>query len=326
MEKISVIGAGSWGTTLAKLLGEKGYNIKLWAYENELVEKINNENKNEQYLPGIILPKTIKASNSFEETTSNADVIITAIPSQFLRDISKKFSSYVKKNAIIINVAKGIEHNTYKRMSQVIQDEISDVKIVALSGPNHSEEVSRKMPTATVIASEDKDCLRIVKKILSTNYFKIYPHYDIIGTEICGAIKNITAIASGVVVGLGFGDNSKGSIITLGLTEMNTFGRYFGAKRATVYGLAGVGDLIATCTSKHSRNRFVGEKIAEGKHIEDIKKEMHGMIAEGIETTKVVHEFSKKNNIKLPLISQVYNVLYEKKELREAINDLIKLI
>lgn len=326
MPNISVIGAGSWGTTIAKLLGEKGYDTQLWAYETDLVEEINTKNENTKYLPGTALPKTIKATNSLEEAASNAEVIITAIPSQFLRNIAKKFSGYVKKDTIIVNLAKGIENDTYKRMSQVIQDEIQDVKIVALSGPNHSEEVSRKMPTATVIASEDKDCLQLVKDILSTNYFKVYPHDDIIGTEICGAIKNITAIASGVVEGLGFGDNSKGSIITLGLTEMNKFGKFFGAKRATMYGLAGVGDLVATCTSKHSRNRFVGEKIAEGKCLEEIKKEMHGMVAEGISTTKAVYEFSKKNDINMPLTSQVYKVLYERKELKKAIDDLIKLI
>jgi len=326
MENISVIGAGSWGTTIAKLLGEKGYNVKLWVYEKELVEKINNTNENKQYLAGVILPKTIKATNSLEESASDSNVIITAIPSQFLRNIAKNFSGYVKKDTIIVNLAKGIEQGTYKRMSEVIEEEIPDVKVIALSGPNHAEEVSKKMPTATVIASKDKDCLQTVKNILTTDYFKIYPHDDIIGTEICGAIKNITAIASGVVDGLGFGDNSKGSIITLGLTEMNMFGRYFGAKRATFYGLTGVGDLVATCTSKHSRNRFVGEKMAEGKHLEEIKKEMHGMVAEGIVTTKVVYEFSKKNEMKMPLTTQVYNVLYEKKDLKTAIKDLIKLI
>ena len=326
MTNISVIGAGCWGTTLAKLLGEKGYSVNLWAYESELVDIINSKHENAKYLPNLILPKTIKATNSLKEAAYDADLIVTAIPSQFLRSVAKDFSGFVKKHTIIVSVAKGIEKGTYKRMSQVIKDEIPDAKVVALSGPNHAEEVSIKMPTATVIASEDQDCLQIVKNIFSTNYFKVYPHDDIIGTEICGAIKNITAIASGVVDGLGFGDNSKGSIITFGLTEMNRFSRYFGAKRATVYGLAGVGDLIATCTSKHSRNRFVGEKIAEGKHLEEIKKEMHGMVAEGIETTKAVYEFSQKNNIKLPLTAQVYKVLYENKDLKKAIKDLIELI
>ena len=170
------------------------------------------------------------------------------------------------------------------------------------------------------------EILPIVKSAFSVSYFRVYPHDDIVGVEICGAIKNITAIASGVVDGLGFGDNAKGAIITYGLMEMNKFGRFFGAKKKTIYGLAGVGDLVATCTSKHSRNRFVGERIAAGKSLEEIKQEMHGMIAEGILTAKSVHEFSQKNHIKMPLATQVYEVLFEKKDVRIAIKDLIKLI
>jgi glycerol-3-phosphate dehydrogenase (NAD(P)+) len=212
-------------------------------------------------------------------------------------------------------------------MSQVLEEELpSHVKVVALSGPNHAEEVSRKIPTASVAASKDLEGLKTVKEVFSTNYFKVYPLDDVTGVEICGAIKNITAIATGVCDGLGFGDNARGAIITLGLTEMNRFGRVFGAKRATCYGLAGVGDLIATCTSKHSRNRFVGEKLAEGKSLEEIKKEMHGMIAEGIKTTEAVYEFSVKHNLDMPLTTQAYKVLYEKKDLNKAIADLIRLI
>jgi len=323
---ISVIGAGSWGTTLARLLAENGHCINLWAHEKNLAGIINNKHENTRYLAGISLPREITATNSLENAASGAEMIVMAVPSQFLRDVAKELSSCLKKKIMVVNVAKGIEKGSCKRMSQVITEEIPSANVVVLSGPNHSEEVSRKMLTATVIASGDKSCLERVKGVFSTKYFKVYPHYDVVGVEICGAIKNITAIASGVVDGLGFGDNSKGSIITLGLTEMNRFGRFFGAKQATVYGLAGVGDLIATCTSKHSRNRFVGEKIAEGKHLEDIKKEMHGMVAEGIETTKAVYDFSKKKSIRLPLTTQVYKVLYEKKELGNAIDDLIKLI
>src|SRR3989338_3246269 len=177
------------------------------------------------------------------------------------------------------------------------------------------------MPTATVIASENMRLLKKVQPVFNRTYFKVYPHDDIVGVEFCGSIKNITAIASGVVDGLGYGDNTKASIITLGLTEMNNFSRHFGAKRATIYGLAGVGDLVATCTSKHSRNRFVGEKLAEGKSFEEIKKEMHGMVAEGIKTSKAVHDLAVKNNLDLPLTNQVYKVLYEEKELKNAIKD-----
>ena len=210
-------------------------------------------------------------------------------------------------------------------MSEVLKEELGNVSIVTLSGPNHAEEVSKKMPTATVIASENIDCLNDVKKIFHTDYFRVFTHDDVVGVEICAALKNIAAIATGVCDGLGYGDNAKASIITLGLMEMNTYGRFFGAKRATTYGLAGVGDLVATCTSSHSRNRSVGEKIARAKKIEDIKKEMGGMIAEGVQTTKAVYELSKKNNLYMPLTEQAYNVLYQNKDLKEAISDLLKI-
>ncbi|MBW2984217.1 NAD(P)-dependent glycerol-3-phosphate dehydrogenase [Candidatus Woesearchaeota archaeon] len=327
MEKIAVVGAGSWGTTLACLLGNKGYNVNLWAFEKELVQEIKARRENPRYLPGIDIPQTVKPSNSLKDVVLDANLIVTAVPSQFLRSIAKDFSPFAAKNTIIVDVAKGLEHGTNKRMSEILEEELpSHVKVVALSGPNHAEEVSRKIPTATVIASKDLECLKTAKEVFSTNYFKVYPHYDIIGVEICGAIKNITAIATGVCDGLGFGDNARGAIITLGLTEMNRFGREFGAKRATCFGLAGVGDLIATCTSKHSRNRFVGQKLAEGKSLEEIKKEMRGMVAEGIPTTEAVYEFSVKHNLDMPLTTQAYKVLYEKKDLNKAIADLIKLI
>lgn len=325
IKKISIIGAGSWGTTLAVLLAEKKYGINLWVREKELLDVIKKERVNKWFLPSIKIPDNVIATNSLEEAISDRDLIVFAVPSEFLRNIAKESSKYVK-NQIIVNVAKGIEYKTYKRMSQVLEEELKNVKIVALSGPNHSEEVSKKIPTATVIASKDLDCLSEVKNIFSTDYFKVYPYDDVIGVEICGAVKNITAIAIGICDGLGLGDNAKGSIITLGLTEMNRFGRYFGAKQKTCYGLAGVGDLVATCTSKHSRNRFIGEKIAKGLSLDEIKEEMHGMVAEGIKTTKAVYELSKNNNINLPLTTQVYEVLFKSKDLKRAIRDLIRLI
>lgn len=322
---IGVIGAGGWGTTLANLLAEKGYKIKLWAFEKEVVKEINDKRENSQFLAGVKLSGNIEATNDLNKAVSGKDLIITAIPSLFLRNMAKEIAKYIDKNAIIISVTKGLEDITFKRMSEILEKELK-VKVVALSGPNHAEEVSRKIPTATVIASKHLDVLPKIKDILETPYFKVYPHEDIIGIEICGAIKNITAIAVGVCDALQLGDNAKASIITLGLTEMSRVGRFFGAKRATFYGLAGVGDLVATCTSRHSRNRFVGEKIAEGKGLDEIKEEMHGMIAEGIKTTKAVYELAQKNNINLPLTTQVYKVLYEKKDLKKAMKDLITLI
>lgn len=322
---ISVIGAGGWGTTLANLLAEKGYKVKLWAFEKEVVEEINDKRENSKFLSEVKLSDNLEATTNLEEAVSGKDIIITAIPSSFLRNMAKEISKFINKDTIIVSVTKGLEDITFKRMSEILEEETGN-KVVALSGPNHAEEVVRKIPAATVIASKHLDILPTVKKVLETNYFKIYPHKDIIGIEICGAIKNITAIAVGVCDSLKLGDNAKASIITLGLTEMNKVGRFFGAKRATFYGLAGVGDLVATCTSNHSRNRFVGKQIAEGKSFDEIKEEMHGMVAEGIKTTKSVYDLAVKENIDLPLTTQVYKVLYEKKDLKKAIKDLITLI
>lgn len=324
--RIAVIGAGSWGTTLASLLGDNGHDVHLWARENEVVDEINNQRKNSIYLKGVKISGNVKASSSLKEVVTGAEIIVSAVPAQFTREVAKKYSEFIGKDAVVVNVSKGIELGTFKTMSQVLKEELKNAKIAALSGPNHAEEVSRKIPAATVVASENSEVLLKLKETFQTDYFKVYPHDDIIGIEICGAVKNITAIATGVCDGLGLGDNAKGSIITLGLREMSLFGRHYGAKRRTFYGLAGVGDLVATCTSKHSRNRFVGEKIAEGKSLEEIKEEMHGMIAEGVKTVKAVYEFSKKHNIDMPLTHQAYKVIYESKHIKEAVKDLVRLI
>ena len=324
--RIAVIGAGSWGTTLASLLGDNGHDVHLWAREKDVVDEINSQRKNSIYLKGAKISGNVKASSSLKEVVTGAEIIVSAVPAQFTREVAKKYSEFIGKGAIVVNVSKGIELGTFKTMSQVLGGELKKVRIAALSGPNHAEEVSRKIPTATVVASENEEVLFKLKETFQTDYFKVYPHHDIVGIEICGAVKNITAIATGVCDGLGLGDNAKGSIITLGLREMSLFGRHYGAKRRTFYGLAGVGDLVATCTSKHSRNRFVGEKIAEGKSLEEIKEEMHGMVAEGVKTVKAVYEFSKKHNIDMPLTHQAYKVIYESKHIKEAVKDLVRLI
>ena len=323
--KISIIGAGSWGTTLAVLLGEKGFNVKIWARREELANGISSKRENIQYLPGIKVPDNIIINHSLKDVLEGSEIIITAVPSEFLRNTIQEIKSYFK-NQIIVSVTKGLEHSTCRRMSQVIEDELGKTKIAVLSGPNHAEEVSIKMPTASVVASKDKKIGKIVAECLSTPYFKLYQLDDVIGVEICGALKNISAIATGVVDGFKLGDNARASIITLGLMEINNFGRHFGAKRGTVYGLAGVGDLIATCVSRHSRNHFVGEQLAKGKTVDEIKKEMHGMIAEGIPTTKAVYEYSKKHGIEMPLTFQAYKVLFDNKNIKEAVKDLLSLV
>ena len=324
-KKIAVIGAGSWGTTLASIIGWNGFKVNLWSRGKELADEINQKNVNTQYLPAIRLPDSITASSSLKEAVEGADIIIIVVPSEFIKSVSKTLSDFVRKDAIFVNAAKGFAEDCML-ISDIIKQEIGSDNIVALSGPNIAEEVIRKVPTATVIASESQNCLSSLKGVLESPYFKIYPIEDMAGIQVCGALKNITAIATGVCDGLGLGDNARGSIITLGLMEMNNFGRNFGAKQSTCYGLAGVGDLVATCTSRKSRNRFVGEMIAKGKPMEEIKKEMNGMVAEGIRTTKAVYEFSRKHGIDMPLTTQVYKVLYEEKKIKNAVSDLIKLI
>ena len=326
MRRISIIGAGSWGTTLAVLLGEKGFDVKLWARREEFANEIESKRENLQYLPGIKIPNNVIADHSLKNVFDGSEVIIIAVPSEFFRKMIKEIKPY-SSNQIIVSVTKGIEHDTCQRMSQVVEDELGKkTKIAVLSGPNHAEEVSTRMPTASVVASKDKATGKIVAEAFATPYFKLYQLKDIAGVEICGALKNISAIATGVCDGLGFGDNARASIITLGLMEMNNFGRHFGAKRGTVYGLAGVGDLIATCTSRHSRNRFVGEQLAKNKSMHEIKKEMHGMVAEGIPTTKAVYDYIKDHNVEMPLTSQAYEVLFENKNIKLAIRDLLSLI
>ncbi len=324
--KIAVIGAGSWGTTLACILGSNNSEVLLWVREEKIAEEINLNHENSHYLKGIKIPSTVKATNSFEEAVTDADIIVSVVPVQYTREVAQQYLNYLKKGAIIVNASKGIEIGTNKTMSQVLKEVHGTDKIATLAGPNHAEEVSRNIPTATVIASDNTKILPVIKKAFETDYFKVYPHEDIIGVDICGAMKNIIAIAVGVCDGLGLGDNAKGSIITLGLQEMNTFGRAYGAKRKTFYGLAGVGDLVATCTSAHSRNRFVGQKIAEGKNAFEIEKEMKGMVAEGVRTVKAAYEFANKRGLKLPITYQAYKVLYESKNIKKAVKDLVRLI
>jgi glycerol-3-phosphate dehydrogenase (NAD(P)+) len=323
MVKIAVVGAGSWGTTLAILIAQNGNEVRLWSRERENVESINKTRENKQYLPGAPIPLNVSVSDSLKKTVEGSDLIINSVPAQFTRGVAKKYSPFITCKHVI-NVAKGIEMDTHKRMSQVLNEELGEkISIATLSGPNHAEEVVKKLPTATVIASDNKELLVRAKSIFHNKYFRVFTHDDIAGVEVCGALKNIAAIATGVCDGLGYGDNSRASIITMGLMEMSNYGRVSGAKRATFYGLAGVGDLVATCTSSHSRNRLVGEKIAEIKKISEIEEEFHGMIAEGVYTTKAAYQFSKKNKVYMPLTEQVFGVLYGGKELKTAISDLM---
>lgn len=326
IKTITVIGAGSWGTALALLLGRKGYDVLLWTRREDLAQEINKKKENLQYLKGISIPGSVKAVSRIEEA-EKSDLIVFAVPSEFLRQTARSFSGHIRKDAVVLHVAKGIEFGTGKLMSQLLEEELGKhARIAVLSGPNHAEEVAKGLPTATVIASKDISLSRELAGIFTTKHFKAYPLDDIRGVEICSAVKNIVAIAMGVCDGLNFGDNAKASILTLGLSEMSIIARKLGAKRETCYGLAGVGDLVATCYSTHSRNRFVGEQLAKGSSMEKIKKEMHGMVAEGIRNTHSVYDLCRKNGISTPLITHTYKVIYGKMDLRKAIDGLLNIV
>ncbi len=327
MEKVTIIGAGSWGTALAALLGEKGYDVSLWCRREALAKEINAVRENKQYLSGIKIPTRVTATHLEKEAAEKSSLMVFAVPSAFLRNIANSFSSLMPKGALVMHVTKGMEENTGKTMSQVLKEELGkNTKIAVMSGPNHAGEVALKLPTATVIASENEDARNIICRIFAAPCFKPYPHDDVIGVEVCGTLKNITAIAIGICDGLNLGDNAKGSILTLGLAEMGAIGKKFGAKRATFYGLAGVGDLVATCFSKHSRNHFFGYMLAKGKTPEQIHKEMHGMVAEGFKNTKVIYNMCIKSKINAPLIAQTYKVLYGGVDLKKAIAQLLDLV
>ena len=325
-EKIAVIGAGAWGTAIANILADNGGEVYLWVRTKRLADILKHGYENTDYLQGIKLNKNLHFYTDIPETVNNASVIFFAVPSQYLRETARKFSPYIRKGSIVVNLAKGIERISCKRMSEILNEELNGNIIAVLSGPNHSIEIAKKKPSATVIACNYTECLAYIKGILSTSYFKVYSHQDIVGVEICGAVKNIPAIATGIISELNYGDNAIAGLITLGLSEMNTLGRHFGSKRSTVYGLAGVGDLVVTCTGRHSRNQFVGRALAQGKILGEITELLHGMVAEGVETTMAIYELSQKHNLKMPLTSEIYNILYNKKDINTAIKDLLKRI
>ncbi len=325
ISKIAILGGGSWGTALAVLLGNKGYKVILWCRRKEQADSLAGKRENMQYLPGVVIPKNVHASSKIENIKS-ADMIIVSVPCAYFRKVLESAKPLIKKGAVIVSAAKGFETKTSKRVSEIIKETTGSKYIAVLSGPNHAEEVGKGLPTATVIASSDMALAEEISKVFTADKFKAYPLTDVLGVEICGALKNITAIAVGICDSLHFGDNAKGAIMTLGLKEMNEFGKAFGAKQATCYGLAGVGDLITTCESEHSRNRFVGKRLAQSRKIEDISTEMKGMIAEGVETCRAAYEISKRKGIKMPLTEQVYKIIYEDKGLNKAISDLLESV
>lgn len=323
--KIAMIGSGSWGTALALVLNENGHQVSCWTRDDSVVASVKLKNENEKYLPGITIPEGLKFSTDLSATIQGAKVIISAVPSQVTRDVIKRLRpSLDNPDAIFVTVSKGIENKTYMRISEVLAEAggISPEKIVALSGPSHAEEVARKIPTAIVSASVNLESARIVQDIFMNAYFRVYANSDVIGVELGGALKNIIALAAGICDGAGFGDNTKAALITRGLVEINRMGVMLGANSDTFAGLSGMGDLIVTCMSKHSRNRYVGEQIGKGRKLQDILDEMV-MVAEGVKTTLSAYELAQKHHVEMPITNQIYHTLFDGKSPHQAMMDLM---
>jgi glycerol-3-phosphate dehydrogenase (NAD(P)+) len=323
--KITVLGAGSWGTTLALVLHDNHHTVNLWTFDNEQAESLREKHENVQFLPGTNLPADIGITTDIEKACHEQDMIVAAVPSQFLRSVLQHIARLNLENTVICNVAKGIENGSLMTMSEVLLDVLMHERrenLAILSGPSHAEEVCKKIPTMVVSASFKMKTAKIVQEAFMTNYFRVYVNEDIRGVELGGAIKNLIAIAAGLSDGAGFGDNTKAAIMTRGIYEITRLGAKMGAQPITFAGLSGMGDLIVTCMSHHSRNRFVGEEIGKGRNVSDVLSEML-MVAEGVPTAKSVHMLAQKHHIEMPMAEEVYKVLYEAKNARQATLDLM---
>jgi glycerol-3-phosphate dehydrogenase (NAD(P)+) len=323
MKNITVIGAGSWGTALACLLAQNNHEVTLWSYTEQLATDINKNKENIVFLPNIKIPNSITVTNDISLATTNKKIYILAVPSIFVRETMQTFKPFLKKDDLIINVAKGLDEVKQIRLSEVIEEVVPECKVAVLSGPSHAEEVAKKIPTTVVVSAKDENVYKLAQDIFMNEYFRVYTNNDLIGIELGGALKNVIALASGVSDGLGFGDNTKSAIMTRGIAEISRLGVAMGGNPMTFNGLAGVGDLIVTCTSMHSRNRRAGILLGQGKQLEDVLKEV-GMVVEGVNTAKSALLFALKYNVDMPIIQQINKILFEQKDPKEAVYDLMK--
>jgi len=320
VKHVAVIGAGAWGTALAVVAATNQHRVSLWARESDVVSDVNTSHRNLRFLPDAELQSSIYATDDLASIT-DADIVIVAIPTQHIR--STLTAAPLLRNAIVVNVAKGIEIGTHLRVSEILGDlGLLGDSYTVLSGPSHAEEVVKSMPTTVVVASQDDAAARVVQDVLSTDDFRVYTSDDVIGVEICGALKNVIAIASGVIDGLGMGDNTKAALITRGLAEIARLGVALGATPSTFYGLAGLGDLYVTCSSRHSRNRFVGEELGKGRTLDSILSSMTA-VAEGVTTTRAALELAATVGVELPITEKIAGIMFAAEDPRDAIRELM---
>ena len=320
MKKICIIGSGSWGVALAIHLAKQGHKIKMWSFSEEEKDLINNEKKC-KFLPDAKIPEGVVCTNSYKEAIEGTDFIIHVTPSKFTRNIVKEYKQYVTNQPIVI-CSKGFEKDSLMTLDEVIQEEIPNAKIAVLSGPSHAEEVSVAVPTLLVVASKYDAVLKLVQDTFMCDKMRIYTSRDVKGVELGGALKNIIAFCAGVAAGIGLGDNTFAALITRGLAELSRLGVALGGQKETLYGLSGLGDLIVTCLSEHSRNRRAGKLIGQGKTLEETKKEV-GMTIESIDNIEVAYELGKLHNIEMPIVEAVYGILYKNLKPEEAVSILM---
>ncbi len=319
--KIGVVGAGSWGTALAYLLNKNGHNVTIWGFDKNEVIDLNNDRENKRFLPGVKLPESLKATSN-DEDMQDKEMIVLAVPSKAVRQICERFKNIFNDGRIIVNVAKGLEEGTLLRLSQVIQEVIPNSKVAVLSGPSHAEEVGKDMATACVASAYDLDIAKKVQDVFMSITFRVYTNMDIIGVELGGALKNLIALAAGASDGCGFGDNTKAALMTRGMTEIARLGLAMGAKKETFSGLTGIGDLIVTCTSMHSRNRRAGILLGQGKTLKETLDEIK-MVVEGVNTAKAAYALSIKYNVDMPITKEINEVLYNNKNTKDAVITLM---
>ena len=320
--KIGIIGAGSWGIALAALLTNNGCDVMVWSILEDEIEMLKKEHEHTTKLPGVKLSESIKFTTDLESTVKDNEVLVLAVPSPFIRKTSADMSKFVKDGQIIVNVAKGLEEETLMRLSEVIKEEIPQCKVAVMCGPSHAEEVGRGLPTTIVVGSEDIKTAEFIQNIFMCETFRVYTSTDMLGMEIGAALKNVVALAAGIADGLGYGDNTKAALITRGITEIGRLGIKMGGKFETFAGLTGIGDLIVTCASMHSRNRRAGILIGQGKTMQEAMDEVK-MVVEGVYSAKAAMGLAKKYDVELPIIEEVNKILFDNVPAKDALKALM---
>ncbi len=321
MARFAVVGTGSWGTALARILNLNRHEVSMWDRDTELMQTLEHERVNKKYMPVYTLPPEIKIEPDIEKAVRGKDAIIMAVPSHGVRSVLELFPE-PEPDTMVVSVAKGIENTTLLRVSEILEEQFEEKKIAVISGPSHAEEVSRDVPTAVVCASKNLETAKWLQARFMRPSFRVYTHFDVIGVEIGGALKNIIALAAGIIDGVGGGDNTKAALLTRALAEITRLGTKLGADSLTFAGLSGMGDLIVTCMSRHSRNRYLGEQIGRGKPLEEALSEMV-MVAEGVRTTRSAYELAREYEVEVPIITEAYNVLFRNKSPKDAVYDLM---